>query len=109
MNLSQIGIIGLAIGLTLLSGLADAQGFIHAANTWIHGKIVWEECGTSLLGFGIGAVCYVLVVNFLEQAGIVSAEIQTMVWFIVAIVGVALLSGKFLHWQRNALINLSPS
>jgi hypothetical protein len=100
MNLSQIGVVGLIIGLTLLSGLADAQGFIHASTTWINGKIIWGEGFRSLLGFGIGAICYIIVANFLAQVGIVSAEIQTMIWFLVAIVGVAVISGKFLHWQR---------
>jgi len=32
MNMNQIGIIVLLIVLTLVSGLADAQGFVHAAN-----------------------------------------------------------------------------
>jgi hypothetical protein len=100
MSLSQIGVVGLIIGLTLLSGLADAQGFIHASTTWINGKIIWGEGFRSLLGFGIGAICYIIVANFLGKVGIVSAEIQTIIWFLVAIVGVAVISGKFLHWQR---------
>jgi hypothetical protein len=36
---------------------------------------------------------------YLKQAAIISAEIQMLIWFIVAIVGVAVISGKFLHWQ----------
>lgn len=100
MNLSQLGIIGLIILLTLLSGIADAQGFVHASTTWVNGKIVWEEGGKALLGFGIGALCYILVANYLTQVGVVSAELQTMIWFLVAIVGVAVMSGKVLHWQR---------
>jgi len=89
----------LIIVLTLLSGLADAQGFIRASNTWMNGKIIWEEGLKSLLGFGVGALCYILAAKYLKQAGTVSAEIQTLIWFIVAIVGVAVISGKFLHWQ----------
>src|SRR5947209_3531983 len=99
MNAHMIFLVVLIILLTLLSGLADAQGFIHAANAWGSGKIIWQEALTALLGFGAGAVCYILVINFLKQAGVVSAEIQTLLWFSVAIVGVAVISGKFLHWQ----------
>jgi uncharacterized membrane protein len=99
MNTHLIFLAILIILLTLLSGLADAQGFIHAANAWINGKIAWQEALTSLLSFGAGAVLYILVTNFMRQAGIVSAEIQTLLWFCVTIVGVAVISGKFLHWQ----------
>lgn len=99
MNTPLIFLALLIIVLTLLSGLADAQGFIHAASAWVNGKIIWQEALKSLLGFGAGALCYILVTNFLKQAGIVSAEIQTLIWFSVAIVGVAVISGKFFHWQ----------
>lgn len=99
MKVSQIVTAILIIILTLLSGLADAQGFLHASSTWMNGKIIWEECLKSLLGFSIGAVCYILAANYLKQAGIVSAEIQTIIWFVVAILGVAVISGKFFHWQ----------
>lgn len=99
MNTHMLFLAILIIVLTLLSGLADAQGFIHAASAWVNGKIIWQEAFKSLLGFGAGALCYILVINFLKQAGIVSAEIQTLLWFSVAIVGVAVISGKFLHWQ----------
>jgi uncharacterized membrane protein YoaK (UPF0700 family) len=34
MNIHQVLIIALIVVLTLISGLADAQGFLHAANTW---------------------------------------------------------------------------
>ena len=100
MNLSQLSIIGLIILLTLLSGIADAQGFVHASTAWANGKIVWEEGGKALLGFGIGALCYILVANYLTQVGVVSAELQTMIWFLVTIVGIAVMNGKVLHWQR---------
>lgn len=99
LNVHQIIIVILIVLLTLFSGLADAQGFIHASTTWVDGKIVWVEGLKSLVAFVIGAICYILVTNFLKQAGIVSAEIQTMIWFTVAIIGVAVISGKLLHWQ----------
>lgn len=100
LNTHQIIIVILIILLTFLSGLADAQGFIHASTTWVNGKIIWVEGLKSLLAFVVGAICYILVTNFLQQAGIVSAEIQTMIWFTVAIIGVAVISGRLLHWHR---------
>ena len=95
----QVIIVVLIILLTLLSGLADAQGFIHASTTWMDGKIIWGECLKALSGFGLGAICYLLAINFLKQAGIVSSEMQTITWFTVTIIGVALFTGKFLHWH----------
>ncbi len=50
----QMSIIVLLIALTLISGLADAQGFVHASNVWLNGKLVWLEVIKSTLGFGIG-------------------------------------------------------
>ena len=43
MNLHQISIILLLIVLTLISRLADAQGFVHATNIWHSGKLIWPE------------------------------------------------------------------
>ena len=48
-----LSMFGLIIGLTLLSGLADAQGFIHASTAWVNGKLIWEEGIKSLLGFAV--------------------------------------------------------
>lgn len=100
MDARHIFFVVVIVVLTLLSGLADAQGFVHASTAWTNGQIIWGEGLKSLLGFGIGAICYLLATNYLQQVGIVSAEIQTIVWFTVAILGVAVGTGKFLHWQR---------
>ena len=37
--------------------------------------------------------------NFLQDFRIFSPEIQTLAWFTATIIGVALFSGKFLHWH----------
>src|SRR5438105_1621493 len=99
MSIQQIGIALLIIILTLLSGLADAQGFSHAANIWQQGKLTWAELFKSALGFGLGITAYWIVIKYLQAFGIVSAEIQTILWFTVTIVGVEILSGKFFHWH----------
>jgi hypothetical protein len=89
----------LIIGLTLLSGVGDSQGFIHAAKMWQGGKLVVSEFGKSALGFSIGIGTYWLAVKYLNALGVLSPEKQTLVWFGITIVGVALISGKFLRWQ----------
>lgn len=88
------------IGLTLLSGFGDAQGFLHAANIWSNGKLNGEALGKSALGFGVGIITYWLIIRYLQRVGIVSPELQTILWFSATIIGIALLSGKFLIWQR---------
>lgn len=90
----------LLIGLmTVLSGLADAQGFLHASRIWQNGNAVWSEIGKSALGFAVGISIYWLVLKFMSEAGIVSPEIQTVTWFGVTLIGVALASGGFLKWN----------
>lgn len=86
------------VALTILSGISDAQGFVHASSAWSGGKILWSELVKSLIGFSIGAVSFIIAANYLRQVGIASAEIQTIIWFVITIVGVAVVSGKFLHW-----------
>jgi len=99
MSVNQVGIIVLLIVLTLISGVADAQGFVHAANIWQGGKLIWPEVMKSAVGFGIGIVMYWICIRFLQDFRIFSPEIQTLAWFTATIIGVALFSGKFLHWH----------
>jgi NhaP-type Na+/H+ or K+/H+ antiporter len=99
MSIQQISIGVLLIVLTLISGLADAQGFVHASIIWQSGKLIWSEVMKSALGFALGIVAYWACIRFLQDFRIVSPEIQTLGWFTATIVGVALSSGKFLHWH----------
>ncbi len=86
------------IGLTLLSGVGDAFGFLHAAAMWHEGRLIWREFGLSALGFAGGISTFWLAVRYMKQAGIVAPEIQTLIWFAVTLIGVALASGKFFQW-----------
>lgn len=83
---------------TLLSGLGDAQGFIHASRVWQDGRFVWNEALLSAAGFQFGVVMYWLALHGLTSQGVVHVEIQTLFWFGATIVGIALISGRFLHW-----------
>lgn len=91
-------ILTLILGLTLASGISDAQGFIHASKIWQAGKISWNAIGKSALGFSIGIAIYWVCLKYMKEWGIVSPEIQTLVWFGVTIVGVAFVSGRVLRW-----------
>jgi len=52
------------------------------------------------VGFQFGVFMFWIALRYLGQFGVVSAEIQTLIWFGVTMVGVAALSGQFTQWQR---------
>lgn len=86
--------------ITIISGLADAQGSLHAARIWDGTRVVWIEVGQSSIGFGVGIITYWLMVRYMRDIGITSPEMQTLLWFAVTIVSVTVLSGEFFHWTR---------
>ncbi len=86
------------IVLTLISGFGDSRGFLHSAKIWQGDKLILKEVAQSALGFLLGIVAYWYALRFLQQIGVVSAEMQTLLWFSVTIVGVAAASGQFVHW-----------
>jgi hypothetical protein len=97
--LEPIRLVSLIICLTLLSGLCDSYGFTHAAKVWQGGKLVGRELVHSAAGFVVGISLYWAAVYYLSEAGIVAAEIQTLFWFAITLIGVALLSGRLLQWH----------
>jgi hypothetical protein len=81
------------------SGLADSLGFVHASRMWREDGVVWRECLRSAAGFATGIGMYWLSLRYASRMGIVSsAEAQTIVWFAVTIIGVAVVNGKFIEW-----------
>jgi hypothetical protein len=95
----QLRLVAIILGLTIVSGIGDSQGFLHAARVWRDGAIMWDEVAKSALGFTFGAVIYWIAIRFFQQSGMPFAETQTIVWFAVTLVGVALLSGEFFRWS----------
>lgn len=89
----------LIISLTLVSGFSDSLGFVYASNIWQGGKLVWKELLKSGLGFGLGTTTYWVAVRYLSGSGMVSSELQSVLWFGTTMVGIALLSGRFLQWR----------
>ena len=101
MNISLVSNIILIIVLTLLSGFGDSQGFIHASRGWVNGLPVWKELAKSALWFGLGITTFLGAIRFMREVGIVLPEIQTAIWFLIVIVGVAILAGHFFQWERQ--------
>jgi hypothetical protein len=95
----QVKLLIIIIVISVLSGLADSQGFIHASKIWANNKLVWNEVGKSALGFAIGITLYWIVLKYMNAAGIVAPEIQTLIWFSITILGVAVISRSFFRWQ----------
>jgi hypothetical protein len=99
MDFERIKIIALAIVLVVLSGVGDSQGFLHSAKVWEGGKFIAVEALKSGAGFLAGAILYWFSIRYLKLLGLVTPEIQTILWFVVTLVGVALVSGKFIKWS----------
>lgn len=95
LNLQSVSLIAT---FTLLSGLGDAAGFVFASRIWSEGRFVWVEAAKCLAGFQFGMLMYWVALWKLSEHGIDSAELQTMFWFVVTILGVALLSGRVFTW-----------
>jgi hypothetical protein len=100
MSTEQIRLLAFIVGITLISGIGDSQGFIHAAKMWQNGKVVWDELRKSASGFGVGIGTYWISVKYFKEFGVLSPEIQTLIWFGVTIIGVALIGRKFFVWER---------
>jgi hypothetical protein len=90
----------LVLAITLASGMADAQGFLHAARIWQDGRLVWGALLRSGAGFAMGISLYYVGLRFQDALGIRAPEVQTVSWFAVTLVGVALTSGGFAAWRR---------
>jgi hypothetical protein len=108
MSSEQFRSIVLILGLTLISGMGDALGFVHSARVWQEGKPVWTELAKSSAGFAVGISAYWFAVRYLNEFGEFAPETQTLAWFVVTIVGMAMLSRAFFAWQiSEQLVALS--
>lgn len=87
-----------AVVLTVASGLLDAQGFIHASRTWKDDAFVWREAAWASLYFSGGVATYVLVIRFLNRLGVAAPELQALIWFGVAVIGVAVIQRTVVDW-----------
>ncbi len=89
----------LVLFFTVLSGVADGQGFLHASRVWAAGRPVPLEMLKSAAGYIVGAVCYWFAIRYLNRLAAISPEVQTLGWFAATIIGVALFSGGVFKWR----------
>ncbi len=90
----------LIFALLALSGFADSLGFVYASRIWQNGVLSPAELAKSALGWAIGISLYVVALKPVSSLGVTSSEMQTTVWFAMTIIGVVILSGRFLSWHR---------
>ena len=100
MNLSLILSWSWVIVLTVTSGLFDAQGFLYASRVWENGALNLAALGRSAGGFAVGISLYYVMLRSLDALGVRAAEVQTLMWFGVTLIGVAVLRGSFTTWSR---------
>lgn len=86
--------------LMVVSGFADSLGFVYAGKVWQKDMVSWPNLGLSALGWATGISFYLISLRYLTRMGVTSAEIQTIVWFAMTIIGVVIFSGKFFTWPR---------
>ena len=99
MSHPQLRLLVLITGFTLASGVFYSLAFTYSASMWQGGRLIWTEALKSAVSFMLGMTMYWGAVRYLSQAGVVMPEIQTLLWFGVTILGVAVLGGRFFHWQ----------
>ncbi len=86
-------------GLILSSAIMDSQGFLHAANIWKGRNVNTPELFLSAAGFAGGIAAYWLSIKYLNRIGVISPEIQTSIWMVTTLVGIALVNREFFSWQ----------
>jgi hypothetical protein len=84
--------------LTFITGFTDARGFMHASAMWNEGGFVPAVAVKAVAYFALGIPMYMATLYFLRRHGVVVAELQVMFWFMVTVIGVGLMSGRFLTW-----------
>ncbi len=91
----------LVFGLTLLSGVLDARGFIYASRAWPEGVLDLRWAVSAVVAFVGGLSCYVVAVRYMQGFGLQGVALQSALWFLVTGVGVAVMDGSILGWSRT--------
>ncbi len=85
--------------LCVISGLADSQGFVHAADVWRDEGVSWPSLGRSSLGFVVGMSSYWISIRFMNRVGLATADLQYLVWFLITLIGVGIATGSIRRWS----------
>jgi hypothetical protein len=85
--------------LTALSAFFDAKGFVYASQSWKAGSMIPGTALLSLVNFTGGVALYIVSIGFQQRLGVNSAALQSIFWFAMTVVGIALLDGSIAQWS----------
>lgn len=92
-------LVGALILVTALSAYFDARGFVLAAQTWREGSLVPGAIFLSMINFIGGITFYIGSIGIQQRLGIESASMQSIFWFVMTVVGIALMDGTIGQWS----------
>jgi uncharacterized membrane-anchored protein len=92
-------LIGALVIVTALSAYFDARGFVYAAQTWREGSLVPGVVFLALVNFMGGIALYIGSIGFQQRLGVESATMQTIFWFVMTVVGIAIMDGTIGQWS----------
>lgn len=95
--------LALIAGLTILTASGDTVGFIFADRAWANGRIDWSCAALALAGYAVGVSSYIAVLGPIKRAIDVPPEIQTLAWFALTSIGVAIASRAALGWSADKI------
>jgi len=82
-----------AVSLIVVAGACEAIGFTYVAKIWQDNPLPWKTLLHSAWGFASGIALYWFTVRYFGELGLVSPELETLIWFGTIFVGVAMLNG----------------
>jgi len=85
--------------VTALSAFFDAKGFVYAAQAWRSGSLVTSTALLSLINFVGGVTLYIGSIGFQQSLGVQSAAVQSIFWFAMTVLGVAIMDGTIAQWS----------
>lgn len=103
--MSQILIIAVGLVVTILSGFGESIGVTKSAQMW--GKSWIPDIKIliyAFIGFLASITGYMLSVKLFKAAKLEAPEIHFNLWYLGAVIGIALLSRKFFLWPLDAKI-----
>ena len=92
-------IIGALFLLTALSAFFDAKGFVYSAQAWRDGALIPATAFRAVVFFLGGVSVYISTIGLQQRLGVHSAALQTLFWFAMTIIGIALLDGTIAGWS----------
>lgn len=87
------------IALTAASAFLDAKGFVYAARAWREGSLDWRIGAISFSFTMAGVALYIFSIGLHQKLGIQSAAVQSVFWFAMTVIGIALLDGSIAQWS----------